>query len=209
MATRFNPHPYVGCDLTPIFCSFAPMVFQSTHPRRVRLLRSLRPVLVRRFQSTHPRRVRLTPYGSMQKISCFNPRTHVGCDLNTVVNNLALLSFNPRTHVGCDVKNLLLLIFILKFQSTHPRRVRQIRSFKSIRLLCFNPRTHVGCDRRCCARALTSRTFQSTHPRRVRHPRTHRTIADEKFQSTHPRRVRLGNGIKGIAKTEVSIHAPT
>lgn len=58
MRIRFNPHPYVGCDLTPIFCSFAPMVFQSTHPRRVRLM-----VLMLR-----------TVFLS------FNPRTHVGCD---------------------------------------------------------------------------------------------------------------------------------
>ena len=32
----------------------------------------------------------------------FNPRTHVGCDLNGKWNLIDTQDFNPRTHVGCD-----------------------------------------------------------------------------------------------------------
>ena len=56
------------------------------------------------FQSTHPRGVRLK--GDCTHcivIECFNPRTHVGCDEITNFVFLTISSFNPRTHVGCDV----------------------------------------------------------------------------------------------------------
>ena len=60
------------------FCHY--YMFQSTHPRRVRL-DSRRDVFADcRFQSTHPRRVRPSPFSGKQKYMSFNPRTHVGCD---------------------------------------------------------------------------------------------------------------------------------
>ena len=32
----------------------------------------------------------------------FNPRTHTGCDMIPMKQNLTMLCFNPRTHTGCD-----------------------------------------------------------------------------------------------------------
>ena len=94
-------------------------------------------------------------------------------------------SFNPRTHVGCD-KIGALFGTESKFQSTHPRRVRQtVFSFKvrnylfqsthprRVRLfgadtyedfVGFNPRTHVGCDGRIKRKIKNRRSFN---------PRTH------------------------------------
>ena len=74
----------------------------------------------------------------------FNPHTHAGCDLVIMLVRLLLLSFNPHTHAGCDIGGWSNVINInvsihtptqgvtlwdskntnvLKFQSTHPRRV--------------------------------------------------------------------------------------
>ena len=121
-------------------------MFQSTHPRRVRL----GDVIVDRvhdvFQSTHPRRVRLQVAHTDNISISFNPRTHVGCDIFANILCTCKLSFNPRTHVGCDKWRLMFAKHVIG----------------------FNPRTHVGCDLQfqiCCSQATT---FQSTHPRRVR-----------------------------------------
>ena len=121
----FNPRTHVGCDLS--FRSFgcASSMFQSTHPRRVRLLKVSCPWLrggfnprthvgcdkkeldaamrKRMFQSTHPRRVRREADAGDYLTKGFNPRTHVGCDKALVWPLIRMKSFNPRTHVGCDV----------------------------------------------------------------------------------------------------------
>ena len=54
--------------------------------------------------------------------------------------------FNPRTHVGCDQADDFRAAATGKFQSTHPRGVRQL--------------ANVGVD--------GNTIFQSTHPRGVR-----------------------------------------
>ncbi len=54
------------------------------------------------FQSTHPRGVRLCAMGSKVVGSSFNPRTREGCDAVGHSSMLANLSFNPRTREGCD-----------------------------------------------------------------------------------------------------------
>ena len=78
----FNPRTHEGCDFTtPLSSSIR--LFQSTHPRGVRLF-----VLANS----------LTPQG-------FNPRTHEGCDQRREVTISRFLRFNPRTHEGCDCKN--------------------------------------------------------------------------------------------------------
>ena len=121
-------------------------MFQSTHPRRVRLhlSRKLNKCLL--FQSTHPRRVRLEFPVSYFLIFSFNPRTHVGCDDALALHGSTLRSFNPRTHVGCDCPFPCMPQRYTMFQSTHPRRVRLGKWFY------FD----------------WFRVFQSTHPRRVR-----------------------------------------
>ena len=143
----FNPRTHVGCD-DEFKERFDSITFQSTHPRGVRLTPSaiFEGLIV--FQSTHPRGVRPSSNRTARhRSSCFNPRTHVGCDraVRTVFTGDAL-SFNPRTHVGCDP------IF------------HKLHGF----LESFNPRTHVGCDLTAHTVACRGILFQSTHPRGVR-----------------------------------------
>ena len=55
--------------------------------------------------------------------------------------------FNPRTHVGCDLISVILYNVCNMFQSTHPRRVRRYYiHYLHPGTQGFNPRTHVGCD---------------------------------------------------------------
>ena len=99
----FNPRTHVGCDDMVLMYSNYALMFQSTHPRRVRhLCAKYKDILI-----------------------CFNPRTHVGCDLGVPRGLLWRGGFNPRTHVGCDLMNPQNVIIKYMFQSTHPRRVRQ------------------------------------------------------------------------------------
>ena len=100
--------------------------FQSTHPHGVRLKNSFMdgsPLgvsihaptwgatffvcslsIAKLFQSTHPHGVRHEyPFVPQHSIVCFNPRTHMGCDLL-----IPRLKSTP-----------------VRFQSTHPHGVRQ------------------------------------------------------------------------------------
>ena len=87
-----------------------------------------------------------------------------------------------------------LVVLILKFQSTHPRRVWLIPIIQSFLCLWrFNPHTHEGCDQ------LIER-YQSREP--SFNPHTHEGCDSVyclepkgvvMFQSTHPRRVWLGD----------------
>ena len=59
-------------------------------------------------------------------VSCFNPRTRVGCDaLQRFAEHRAMYGFNPRTRVGCDMIRSSAIKIVTMFQSTHPRGVRQ------------------------------------------------------------------------------------
>ena len=124
------------------------------------------------FQSTHPHGVRHWISLIIWSIpSCFNPRTHTGCDSpdqgyfrsgRTSVSIHAptrgatpgmvftiepMISFNPRTHTGCDMRGI--------------NRYAKAAN-------CFNPRTHTGCDFIVTQALDISRMFQSTHPHGVR-----------------------------------------
>ena len=121
------------------------MKFQSTPPRRVRRVKPIRIRAVKLFQSTHPRRVRLR-HGNRRARNGFqstHPRRvrRRGTQLTASVYH-----FNPRTRVGCDSGRRLSCFLLRIFQSTHPRRVRltALTSFSLKR--DFNPRTRVGCD---------------------------------------------------------------
>ncbi len=143
----FNPRTHVGCDgcgVRPASCSQG---FQSTHPRGVRRLRSSASVLFSRISIHAP------TWGAT--VAEFGQR-------------LVLKDFNPRTHVGCD------LLYLcgrktVRFQSTHPRGVRQHFRNKTVSIV----------------------TFQSTHPRGVRPDPPVVERPPDQFQSTHPRGVRL------------------
>ena len=76
------------------------------------------------FQSTHPRGVRLTRWRRLFWQRYFNPRTHVGCDRWRRDLTVRQVYFNPRTHVGCDALASQLNAYFKAFQSTHPRGVR-------------------------------------------------------------------------------------
>ena len=146
----FNPRTHTGCDSLKLSFTLSLPKFQSTHPHGVRLIRSFKKTWMTVFQSTHPHGVRqsLRPSATLFhvvsihaptrgatshdcyspfSVSCFNPRTHTGCDLVVLTssNNLIIVSihaptrgatfvyrgtdrpqfcrFNPRTHTGCDV----------------------------------------------------------------------------------------------------------
>ena len=91
-----------GCD--PKFQAFITkrFLFQSTHPRRVRLPIARGVFHDTEFQSTHPRRVRQPNQTKTSLLKGFNPRTREGCDgpVETSISSGG------------------------EFQSTHPRRVR-------------------------------------------------------------------------------------
>ena len=125
------------------------------------------------FQSTHPHGVRRSvAYPSPMYSCCFNPRTHMGCDIlflmmleylfrfnprthmgcdrASLCKVLSVASFNPRTHMGCDGVNFVPFVPSSGFQSTHPHGVRRYFLLFIIHDNCFNPRTHMGCDRIKC-----------------------------------------------------------
>ena len=122
----FNPRTHTGCD--------NPERVAVNNVRRVSIHAPTRgatvtitdyPTTNGEFQSTHPHGVRhRNCHSHLLRTSCFNPRTHTGCDKTQfeVVNGL--VSFNPRTHTGCDLRQI------------------AIKTFGR----CFNPRTHTGCD---------------------------------------------------------------
>ena len=121
-----NPRIHMGCDtdaqhMNVIFEA----MFQSTHPHRIRQTVSMQYDVAQKFQSTHPHRMRLStirmrqysltfqsthPHRmrparasmSLWRWCCFNPRTHIGCDLSTPHFFYRAYGFNPRTHIGCD-----------------------------------------------------------------------------------------------------------
>ena len=206
------------------------------------------------FQSTHPRGVRLDPRrNTLAPCLSFNPRTHEGCDCDFPKNRRKQKSFNPRTHEGCDVtepRSSMRRGYVsihaptrgatafwrncdktAGFQSTHPRGVRLRKDVWLCSSLCsFNPRTHEGCDRFLNLKRLILSKFQSTHPRGVRRLQILISFCLFMFQSTHPRGVRLVLTIKTLrlfcfnprthegcdcsvvgseSSTVVSIHAPT
>ena len=120
----FNPRTHKGCDAqiealidkkvsvsihaptkgatsmrSVYLCS---VLFQSTHPQRVRPQIRQAPPEAGVFQSTHPQRVRLNINALGYSFPGFNPRTHKGCDFWFIGMMSYLQRFNPRTHKGCD-----------------------------------------------------------------------------------------------------------
>ena len=123
------------------------LLFQSTHPRGMRLEEMKKDHEEQLFQSTHPRGMRLTAaspiwikylisiHASAWDATEFAP-TNVRCPPD----------FNPRIRVGCDIMHLLRPTGIITFQSTHPRGMRRAGAQKVLNLVIF----------------------QSTHPRGMR-----------------------------------------
>ena len=145
----FNPRTRVGCDAAGGELGVFGDLFQSTHPRGVRLIttggslehfrvsihapawgatkksskvKGLSSVSIHAPAwgatgmllhncdkylkvSIHAPAWGATCIGCIKNtpISCFNPRTRVGCDVESEKYLLVLRSFNPRTRVGCDM----------------------------------------------------------------------------------------------------------
>ena len=100
-----------------------------------------------KFQSTHPHGVR--PYCKIcySTLYCFNPRTHMGCDFDSVCAKFLRKVFQSTHPHGVRRQIPNGHISRHKFQSTHPHGVRlSIPKKVSLRMSGFNPRTHMGCD---------------------------------------------------------------
>ena len=156
----------MGCDFNRIvYCiKQSVSIHAPTWGATTKCANSCRSVL---FQSTHPRGVRLVHTIINDILFSFNPRTHVGCD--TALGKaycLRAVSIHAPTWGATELLTLLQLrrkfqsthprgvrpLAALdrfngdRFQSTHPRGVRPKRPLPASEPLCFNPRTHVGCD---------------------------------------------------------------
>ena len=162
-------------------------MFQSTHPRGVRLGIVQRDNGTIAFQSTHPRGVRLPcTFAIVQALHCFNPRTRVGCDVYVIA----------ETKYGS------------MFQSTHPRGVRLCRLYA---LLAFKVvsihapawgATHSGfSDNLVKSVSIHAPAWGATYQPSLKGSRSW-------FQSTHPRGVRLSGKDSLLSEVAVSIHAP-
>ena len=167
-------------------------LFQSTHPRRVWQC-ELFTLFRFWYVSIHTPTKGVTSESYLKTLGpwSFNPHTHEGCDSSAVISKFASKSFNPHTHEGCDLIDVLLLLLLLSFQSTHPRRVWQINNRLLTKLRSFNPHTHEGCDIMIALLMSHPLVFQSTHPRRVWLVISIHLYNINMFQSTHPRRVWL------------------
>ena len=207
------------------------------------------------FQSTHPRGVRLHDVRPPAARDYFNPRTHVGCDL---ASSVALIissrfqsthprgvrpppcvrmpssppNFNPRTHVGCDPLHASvgaghrISIHAPTWGATANRAYIGKRRYISIHaptwgatalqdrvqqdFIDFNPRTHVGCDAVAALQSLIDILFQSTHPRGVRRVAANASDITELKISIHaPTWGATGLMGRGLDSAKISIHAPT
>ena len=187
----FNPHTHEGCDF---------QYLNGWHKTGVSI-------------HTPTKGVTLYELFLKSSLSCFNPHTHEGCDgayRDLCVRNLDVSIHTPTKGVTrLPVKKCL----ILKFQSTHPRRVWHQWVMMPLCEFGFNPHTHEGCDIANGKYTLKQTEFQSTHPRRVWlyvarrffatkgvsiHTPTKGVTSNQptalqvmEFQSTHPRRVWL------------------
>ena len=180
------------------------------------------------FQSTHPRRVRLQRLPGLQRLDCFNPRTHAGCDNIAEWTQKVHATFQSTHPRRCDHRSAARCHCGRGVSIHAPRRVRrgfpllyaiegvsihapagcddQPQLFRAQSAVSIHAPTQGATFPRVVPESLAQ--FQSTHPRRVR-----RLLAAGSacigFQSTHPRRVRPARRVGRIAANRVSIHAPT
>ena len=175
------------------------LAFQSTHPRRVRPANTMTAGKTREFQSTHPRRVRRELPGPLpvqhgvsihaptqgatksptcrpRWRSCFNPRTHAGCDVHLVTKLRQASEVSIHAPTQGATPNRARARPDREFQSTHPRRVRPQTQLG---------RVQEGVSIHAPTQGATGGTlavfgtglFQSTHPRRVRRGAIYATSA--------------------------------
>ena len=109
-------------------------IFQSTLPRRERLCQISYNIYVFLFQSTLPRRERHVRRCLWKYWYDFNPRSREGSDTYNHNITRTFRDFNPRSREGSDIfKDGHSCHCRTKFQSTLPRRERQIEIYPQFR----------------------------------------------------------------------------
>ena len=117
--------------------------------------------------------------------------------------------FNPRSREGSDKVTKLSAHSNYKFQSTLPRRERQIQRRRT--KICLGISIHApakGATFSGRVPTATHKLFQSTLPRRERHDNLYLVLENGEFQSTLPRRERPSAIFCYRSKLLISIHAP-
>ena len=124
----FNPRPREGGDSIRSTANNAPVLFQSTPPRRGRQSVAILKQSNLKFQSTPPRRGRRMVDGFTDPIKCFNPRPREGGDRDQNERVARLFRFNPRPREGGD--SLLLAVYAHLLVSIHaPAKGATMRYF--------------------------------------------------------------------------------
>ena len=127
------------------------------------------------------------------------------CPLSTALCSC----FNPRTHTGCDVPRLKNISSISKFQSTHPHGVRLIGRYRRSKRLEVSIHAPTRGATSVTGDHSDTHAFQSTHPHGVRLSTSNILLT---FIYSFNPRTHTGCDIirRGSSKRfEVSIHAPT
>ena len=143
----FNPRTHTGCDAVTKVEKPPARWFQSTHPHGVRHAADALSQLGTLVSIHAPTRGATadTLLGVADcKVSIHAPTrgaTRATSDLQRKIT-----CFNPRTHTGCDLGLQQSAVAILTFQSTHPHGVRHKIRIRRSSVSGFNPRTHTGCD---------------------------------------------------------------
>ncbi len=218
----FNPRTRAGCDSQPLLFRDEFSLFQSTHPRGVRLddvgiyidsqivsihapargatsftfFAGIRVVVSIHAPARGATKARKQDH-LRRKFQSTHPRGVRHIKLPATFINCYVSIHAPAR--GATVNDATGMTFDEVFQSTHPRGVRHNNALSlTYRELGFNPRTRAGCDAVSWPGLYpTGSLFQSTHPRGVRQKHSQKFPRAAQFQSTHPRGVRLYATIPG------------
>ena len=156
-------------EATWCLCRFLVVLqFQSTPPRRRRLLWAKLLNNSPSFQSTPPRRRRHEVDGYTTYSADFNPRLREGGDGIQRHNRLEESKISIHASAKEATWLSILLTWAWLFQSTPPRRRRLLLLLVSTFPQDFNPRLREGGDMKWTNYAELRRWFQSTPPRRRR-----------------------------------------
>ena len=145
------------------------ILFQSTHPRRMRLPHHSSVYRILTFQSTHPRRMRLGHDAlpmAIQRISIHASKK----DATKPQNNIGI-GDNISIHASKkDATRSDEFLYVGGFISIHASKKDATCILSPIDyIVCyFNPRIQEGCDRWTQHYLVLIFVFQSTHPRRMR-----------------------------------------
>ena len=185
--TNFNPRSREGSDTRRSLLSNLGGQFQSTLPRRERLVSLVHCHGIRAISIHAPAKGATLP--AMPVRASFRISIHAPAKGATGARK------TDKSTQG-------------EFQSTLPRRERRRNTISSVGTLNFNPRSREGSDFLFLRHFRTSKAFQSTLPRRERPPRAAAAQSLAAFQSTLPRRERLVVVLAGGLLVYISIHAP-